>query len=128
MKKVRLEFEDSEGGKFKLTFEGKITKDKVLKIMDLIDSINKEEKEILELPSLDTSFGKVWRLIEERFSLGSFDSSELTEAYEDRYNEPIKLSTLSTYLARLVDKGILSRRRIGNTWIYKKIRIQPTQL
>jgi len=121
-RRIKVEVEDGEGSKLTLTLEGKLTKDKVIKFMDFLEEITSKEE--VALPSTDTSFGKVWRLIEEKFSLGSFETSEILEAYEDTYKETIKLSTLSTYLARLVDKGYLTRRKMGNSWIYKKANIK----
>jgi predicted transcriptional regulator len=46
------------------------------------------------------------------------------EAYEDRYNEPIKLSMVSTYLARFTSKGILARNRSGREWRYKRVLLK----
>ncbi len=39
--------------------------------------------------------------------------------YEDLLNEPIGLSTVSTYLSRLVDKGILIRSGSAASRKYK---------
>jgi len=45
------------------------------------------------------------------------------EKYEDEYNEPIKLSVVSTYLARFASRNRVERARIGREWSYQIIRI-----
>ena len=38
--------------------------------------------------------------------------------YEDEYNEPIKLSVISTYLARYSSRMKLHRMKTGREWTY----------
>jgi len=45
------------------------------------------------------------------------------EEYEDEYNKPIKLSVVSTYLARFASRNKIQRTRIGREWSYQIIRI-----
>jgi len=45
------------------------------------------------------------------------------EKYEDEYNEPIKLSVVSTYLARFASRNRIERTRAGREWSYQIIRI-----
>jgi hypothetical protein len=72
---------------------------------------------------VDTIFSRVARLIDEQFPASTFTTSELQAAYEDRYQQHIKLSTLSTYLNRLVDRRILKRVRVGAGYLYRKISL-----
>lgn len=126
-KRFKIEFDDGLGSKYTVSLDGNVSKEKILQLMEFINTIEAgSEKEVFELPSKDTSFGKLYSLIEERFQLGFFTSSDIQEAYEDTYNEPIKISTISTYLARLAEKGILNRQRSGSTWAYRKVKIKPT--
>ena len=104
-KKFKIELEDAEGGKYNLSFEGNVTKEKVAKIVEFMDLINLEgearpgvEGETMRAPA---SVGdRIWALVEGKFPFGSFTSSDILELYEDTYNEPIKLSIISTYLSR----------------------------
>lgn len=48
---------------------------------------------------------KIWKLIEEKFPYASFTSSDIQEMYEDKYNKPVQLSIISTYLSRYCERG-----------------------
>ncbi len=108
-----------------VTIEGRLTKDKVLKLMDMVDSLGAAEEkgeEPVKMPGGNT-FAKLFQLIDHKFYLGSFGSGDLLETYEDEYGIPIRLSTVSTYLARLAERGLLSRE-VGNSgWAYRRIRL-----
>jgi len=128
-KKIKIEFSDDDGGNYTLSLDGSMSRDKVLKIMDMVELLGgNEEKEKPSLLSKDTSFGKLYDLIENKFPLGSFTSNDILEVYEDEFNMPIRLSTISTYLSRFEKKKLLSREWSASGWIYKKIRIMPTQV
>jgi hypothetical protein len=66
--------------------------------------------------------------VEGKFPFGGFTSTDILELYEDQYNEPIKLSIISTYLSRYSDRGRLARTRQGKEWVYKITRQSPAQL
>ena len=119
-KRIRINLEDNEGAKFKFDIEGNVTKDKVLKLFELMDLMNIEEE---QTPDLDSVGGKIWNIIENSFPAGRFTSSVVLEKYEDEYNQPIKLSVISTYLARFASKNRIERTRTGREWSYQIIRI-----
>jgi len=124
-KKIRIDLEDSEGAKYNFSLEGNVTRDKMLKIFELMDLINIEESE--ESPQLDSIGSKVWHIIDKHFPLGKFTSSEILEKYEDEYGKPIKLSIISTYLARFATKGKTVRERQGREWAYQIIKLAQKQ-
>ena len=119
-KRIRIDVHDKDGAKYDFKIEGNITKEKALKIFELMDLINIEEE---QAPDLDSVGGKIWNIIENSFPVGKFTSSEVLEKYEDEYNEPIKLSVVSTYLARFASRNKIGRTRIGREWSYQIIRI-----
>jgi len=119
-KRIRIDVQDKDGAKYDFKIEGNVTKEKVLKIFELMDLINIEEE---QAPNLDSVGGKIWNVIENHFPAGRFTSSEVLEKYEDEYNEPIKLSIVSTYLARYASRNKTSRTRAGREWSYQVIRI-----
>ena len=119
-KRIRINLEDADGAKFKFDIEGNVTKDKVLKLFELMDLMNIEEE---QTPDLDSVGGKIWNVIENHFPAGKFTSSDALEKYEDEYNEPIKLSIISTYLARFASRTRIERKRTGREWSYQIIRI-----
>jgi len=119
-KRIRIDVQDKDGAKYDFKIEGNVTKEKVLKIFELMDLINIEEE---QAPNLDSVGGKIWNVIENSFPAGRFTSSEVLEKYEDEYNEPIKLSVVSTYLARFASRNRIERKRTGREWSYQIIRI-----
>lgn len=123
-KKFRIELEDAEGSKYNLSLEGNISKEKVVKMMEFMDLLNMEGEAPREAEmSRPASVGdRIWALVDVKFPYGSFTSSDILELYEDSYNEPIKLSIISTYLSRYAGRGRLARTRQGKEWVYKTAR------
>jgi predicted transcriptional regulator len=127
-KKVKIQLEDAEGGKYNLSLEGNLSKEKILKVFELIDLINLDGKSNnghidresqSQNKNLASVGSKIWNIIENKFPYSTFTSSDILEIYEDEYNEPIQLSIISTYLSRYSDRGKLARNRKGKEWIYK---------
>ena len=131
-KKIRINLEDSSGGKYKFDLEGNVTRDKVLKLFELMDVMDIEQEQ--ETPNFDTLGGKIWYIIENYFPTGRFTSSLVLQKYEDEYNEPdavyherkkepIKLSVVSTYLARFASQNKTKREKTGREWSYQITRL-----
>ena len=78
-----------------------------------------EEKEYGE--ERDTYYSKMKELIKSYFRSGYFTSLQLRDLYKEMYGEDIKLTTISTYLGRMVSDGTLERIRHGKKWIYELI-------
>lgn len=112
--------EDSTGGKYDIKLEGNITKEKILKIYDMLNLINIENN---EEANLDTLGGRIWNIIDKEFTTGEFTSSAILEKYEDTYNKPIKLSIISTYLARFTQKNTIKRTKTGREWTYSVVKL-----
>ena len=110
-KQVRIDVEDNDGVKTKISIEGNVTREKVLKIFELMEMVNIEEHD--NNPKTDTVGGKIWYLVGKYYPTGRFTSSEILERYEDEYNEPIKLSVISTYLSRFNTKNKVQRAKRG---------------
>jgi hypothetical protein len=124
-KKIRIDLEDADGAKYNFSLEGNVTREKMLKIFELMDLMNIEGQE--ESPQLDSVGSKIWHLIDKNFPMGKFTSSQILEKYEDEYGEPIKLSIISTYLARFATKNKISRERQGREWAYQIIKLAQKQ-
>jgi len=124
-KKIRIDLEDAEGAKYNFSIEGNVTREKMLKIFELMDLMNVEEQG--ETHQLDTTGSKIWYMIDKYFPMGKFTSSQILEKYEDEYEEPIKLSIISTYLARFTTRGKIMRERQGREWAYQIMKITQKQ-
>ena len=121
-KRIRIDVTDKDGVKFDLKLEGNVTREKVLKIFELMELANIEEPSTAT-PNMSTVGGRIWALVDKYFPTGKFTSSDILEKYEDEYNEPIKLSIISTYLARFTSKNKTERARKGREWTYHALRI-----
>ncbi len=123
-KRIRIDLEDPEGAKYNFNIEGNVTREKILKIFELMDLMNIEGQEPTQLDSVG---GKIWNIVDKYFPIGKFTSSMILEKYEDEYEEPIKLSIVSTYLSRFASKRRIERLRTGREWTYQTIKISQKQ-
>jgi hypothetical protein len=120
-KRIRIDLEDSDGAKYNFSLEGNVTREKMLKIFELMNLMNIEEPEATT--QLDSIGAKIWNVIDKNFPIGKFTSSMILEKYEDEYEEPIKLSVISTYLSRFAVKGRVAREKQGKEWAYQILKI-----
>ena len=120
-KRIRIDLEDTEGAKYNFNLEGNVTREKILKIFELMDLMNIEDAQ--EENHLDSVGAKIWNVVDKFFPVGKFTSSTILEKYEDEYNEPIKLSIISTYLSRFASKGRIDRTKTGREWTYQAIKL-----
>jgi len=120
-KRIRIDMEDADGAKYDIKLEGNVTREKVLKIFEMMDLMNIEQGP--ETPNLNSIGGKIWGVIDKHFPVGKFTSSEILEKYEDEYDEPIKLSVVSTYLSRFTSKSKIERSKKGREWAYQTIKL-----
>jgi hypothetical protein len=127
-KRIKIELEDEEGTKYTLALEGTVSRDKLMKAMDMLEIMDVPLEHSRKAPDEGTFFGKVQTLLETTFAAGDFSSSDVAREFEDKYSQPVKLSTISTYLARLADKQYIRRERFGNSWVYRRVYLKPTQV
>ncbi|HEY5735441.1 MAG TPA: hypothetical protein VIS47_02660 [Nitrosopumilus sp.] len=124
-KRIRIDMEDSDGARYDIKLEGNVTREKVLKIFEMMDLMNIEEEH--EVTNMDSVGSKIWNIVDKFFPMGKFTSTNILEKYEDEYNEPVKLSVISTYLSRFSSKGRVNRTRTGREWTYQTIKIAQKQ-
>jgi hypothetical protein len=127
-KRIKIEIEDDEGTKYSLALEGKVSRDKLMKAVDMLEIMDVPMDHSHIVPDQGTFFGKVMKLLETDFATVDFSSSDVARGFEEKYNQPVKLSTISTYLARLVDKQYIRRERFGNSWVYRRIYLNTSQV
>ena len=120
-KRIRIDMEDTDGARYDIKLEGNVTREKVLKIFEMMDLMNIEEEQ--EVTNMDSIGSKIWHIVDKFFPMGKFTSTNILEKFEDEFNEPVKLSIISTYLARFSSKGRINRIRTGREWTYQTIKI-----
>lgn len=127
-KRIKIELEDEGGTKYTLALEGTVSRDKLMKALDMLEIMDIPLEHSRPAPDEGTFFGKVWMILETTFAAGDFSSSDVARELEEKYEQPVKLSTISTYLARLADKQYIKRERFGNSWVYRRVYLKPTQV
>ena len=125
-RKIRVELFDSDGNRYTIAFEGQVTRDKALRLLDLVELLGGIPG---EGPSVSTGaalpnrtlsrFEKVQLVIQKSFPLIWFSSKDIQSVYEQELKEPVGLSTVSTYLSRMASKGMLLRTGGSNNLKYK---------
>ena len=125
-KRIRIDVEDSDGARYDIKLEGNVTRAKILKIFEMMDLMDIEEG-VQETTKMDSTGSKIWHVVDKFYPMGKFTSTNILEKYEDEFNEPIKLSIISTYLSRFSTRGKINRNRTGREWTYQSIKIGQKQ-
>ncbi len=121
-RKMKIEVYDETGNRYTITFEGTVTRDKALRLLDLVELLGgipgSRTEWQLNNPTL-SKFDKIQLIVKKRFPIVWFTSREIQTAYEKEFNEPISLSTVSTYLGRMADRQVLAKRGALNNRRYR---------
>ena len=120
-KKMRVEI-FNDGDRYTITFEGQITRDKALRLLDLVELLGGMPPETSKSTHFDSEMSKIDKVrltAGKNFPVGWFSSKELQTAYEKQFNEPISLSTASTYLSRLTERGFFMKKGASNQLRYR---------
>lgn len=124
-KKIRFEMETGDGDKISITFEGSLNREKLYQLADFLELVG-GGSEISENTG-GSKLAKVVEIIEKHFPFSSFTSRDVVEAYQFEYREQLPLSTASTYLARLAERGVLERFGNGNLARYRLVHNEVKQ-
>jgi hypothetical protein len=132
-RKIRVELFDSDGNRYTVAFEGQVTRDKALRLLDLVELLGggmPGESVVTgsraTVPTTSVSrFEKVSIIIQKHFPLVWFSSKDIQSIYEQELKEPISLSTVSTYLSRMTTKGLLLKTGSQNSLKYKTAPALP---
>jgi hypothetical protein len=127
-RKMRVDVSDEEGNRYTITFEGNVTRKKALCMLDIVELLGgvHSKKESKNDTSSVSKFDRAKSVVGRRFPIAWFSSKEVRTAYEEETGEPISLSTISTYLARMAKRGMLLKRGTHHALEYH-IMSQPTQ-
>ena len=127
-RKVKVEMSDDQENKVTITFEG-ILNEKSLKtlIVSANNILGKRTSDLEGSPdipiedALDLSvYDRVKLLISTAYGMGSyFTTNDLCESYQDLFSTLLKITTGSTYVARLYEEGCLERTGTRNERKYK---------
>ncbi|MCW4023946.1 MAG: hypothetical protein NWF01_02795 [Candidatus Bathyarchaeota archaeon] len=132
-RKIRVELFDSDGNRYTVAFEGQVTRDKALRLLDLVELLGGgmpgdgvAAGSRAPVPTTSVSrFEKVSMIIQKHFPLVWFSSKDIQSIYEQELKEPVSLSTVSTYLSRMATKGLLLKTGSQNSLKYKTAPALP---
>lgn len=131
-KKMRVEVFDDTGNRYTVTFEGQVSREKALRLIDIVELLG-------GMPGMNTGAAepladqskvdKIRTIFEKHFPIVWFSSKDVQAVYEQELKEPIGLSTVATYLARLAERGILTRNHASTSVRYRLLtRTAPNVL
>lgn len=122
-RKMRVEVFDGSGNRYIVTFEGRVTREKAIRLLDIVELLGgipeEENPELVNTTSKRSKFDMVRRIIEKYFPILWFTSRDVQSAYEEEFKQPINLSTVSTYLSRMADHGVLAKGGASNRRRYR---------
>ena len=127
---MRVEVYDESGNRYTISLDGRITRKNALRILDIVEllggmpGVDPEVQHSQELSKID----KIRFIVEKHFPLVWFSAKDVKSVYEKETNEPVGLSTVSTYLSRLSDRGLLMKTRNSNRVFYRLISREVKKL
>jgi len=126
---MRIEVSDGDGNRYTITFEGEVTREKTLRLLDIVELLGYtgDSKGLEENIAGLSKFSKTKIIVEKHFSLKWFSSREVLKMYEQEFNEPTSISTICTYLSRLVNRGFLVKQGKPHNLKYRRITELPRQ-
>lgn len=123
-KKMRVEVFDGSGNRYTVTFEGQVSREKALRLIDIVELLGGmpgvnagDSQPVSEMPKLE----KVRIVVEKHFPIIWFSSKDVQTVYERELKEPIALSVVSTYLARMAERGTLTKSGLLNGKRYRLV-------
>ena len=119
-RRLKVEFYDAEGARHTIAIDGPVTREKVGRVLDLVELMGGTSRASpMALGLSQRKFDRLTSMIISQLKDKPFASAEVRRMFELSFREKIPLSTVSTYLARLSDRGVLDREARGNALIYK---------
>jgi len=119
-RRLKMEFYDTDGVRHSIAIDGPVTKEKVSKILDMVELMSgTPQASTTALGLSPRKFDRLASMIMSQLRGRSFTSTEARKAFETTFKEKILLSTVSTYLTRLADRGILEREQEKLSLVYR---------
>ena len=102
-RKMRVELFDSEGNRYSISFEGQVTRDKAVRLLDLggiLGGVPEGGGNSDFHPTLarePTKYDNIRAIVQKHFPLVWFCSKDVQTVFEQEFRQPIGLSTVATY-------------------------------
>ena len=123
-RRLKIEFYDPEGVRHLIAIDGPVTKEKVSKILDLVELMSgTPQASATALGLSPRKFDRLASTIISQLKGKHFTSGEARNAFEITFREKIPPSTVSTYLTRLADRGVLEREQ-GKLGLVYRVKLE----
>jgi len=125
-RKLRVEVYDKSGNRYTITLEGRISRENVLKILDIVELLGGVHRELFSMRTGEnlTKFEEIQSIIENNFSSSWFSAKDVQIEYKNTTGKHIGLSTVSTYLSRLSERGFLIKQKVSNRTRYRLVLVR----
>jgi len=118
-----VEVFDGSGNRYTVTFEGRVTREKAIRLLDIVELLGgipeEENPELVNTTFKRSKVERVHQIVEKYFPIMWFTSTDVQTAYEQEFKQPLSLSTVSTYLSRMAGRGILAKGGASNRRRYR---------
>jgi len=121
---MRVEVFDGGGNKYTVTFDGQVTREKALRLLDIIELLGgmpgvspPESIPLADQPKLE----RIRLIVEKHFPIVWFSAKDVRNVYEQEMKEPVALSMVSTYLSRMANRGLLTKTELSNNKRYRQV-------
>jgi hypothetical protein len=129
VKRLRIEFYDDSGCRHTVSLEGPLTREKIARILDYAELMGGLSSPVRNHDSSEygrTKLDRVRDLVVHGLRERTFSSDDVRRHYQQLYADPIPLTTVATYLSRLVDRGLLHRSGSPGRWRYSLVERAPS--
>ncbi len=128
-RRFKIEFYDNDAVRHSITVDGPVTTEKVSKILDLVEVMAGTPRATAAALSFSPrKLDKLASTIMSQLKNQEFTSSDAKRTFEKSFGERIPLSTVSTYLSRLVDRGVLERGKEKPPLHYRVMQAEQSPL
>ena len=122
---MKVDVVDESGNRYTVTFAGNVTRDKAIRLLEIVELLGGMPEET-NLESMNraqelSKFDKVRKIVEKHFPIVWFSSKDVQLMCEKELKEPISLSTVSTYLFRMTERGILVKSGNASNYHYRAL-------
>ncbi|MBC7091278.1 MAG: hypothetical protein H5T50_05145 [Nitrososphaeria archaeon] len=121
-RKIKIEFEDYSGRKIKIEINGFSSGEEIKRLYDFLSNNTDVNPTSYETEHKDTKFQRFYDILLKHFSVGVFTSSDALLVVQEELGTDLSQALVSTYLMRLVDRGLLTRKWSSSGWIYSIIK------
>lgn len=129
-RKMRVEVYDETGNRYTISLEGRVTRESALRVLDMVELLGGMRGTAPDThhPIEVSKFEKVRLVVQKHFPLVWFSAKDAASVYRQETSERATLSTISTYLTRLSQRGVLAKSKKSNKVLYKLLSTDLQEL